>query len=154
MISGATLEDVPQIVALSEMKRVEYEAYAPTFWRKAADSDEKQAPYTAVQLERENAICLVSDADGSIDGFIVAHIVEAPPVYDPGSLVCMIDDFVVATPDLWNTVGQALLDEARRAVRVCGADLAVVVCGHMDEPKRDMLKAAGLCVASEWWVSS
>ena len=153
MIRNAVLMDISQMAALSEKKRVEYEAYAPTFWRKASDSAERQTPYLAAQLAIENAICLVSEINGAIDGFIIAHVNEAPPVYDPGSLVCVIDDFVVARPDLWNTLGRELLHEARRLARMRGAELAVVVCGQMDAPKREMLQAAGLYVASEWWVN-
>jgi GNAT superfamily N-acetyltransferase len=153
MIRIAIHTDISQMAALSEKKRMEYEAYAPMFWRRAADSMEKQKPYFAAQLAGENAICCVSEVNGEIDGFIIAQVGEAPPVYDPGGLVCVVDDFVVAEPALWNTVGRDLLDEARRMARLRGAELAVVVCGQMDVPKREMLQAAGLYVASEWWVN-
>jgi hypothetical protein len=153
MIRTAVLSDTLQMAALSEKKRLEYEKYAPTFWRNAADSAEKQTTHFAAQLALENSICLVSESSGEIDGFIIAHVGNAPPVYDPGSLVCVIDDFVVATPNLWNTLGLELLLEARKLARMRGADLTVVVCGQMDVPKREMLQSAGLYVASEWWVN-
>jgi hypothetical protein len=34
-----------------------------------------------------------------------------------------------------------------------GAVQAVVVTAHLDEPKRQALRACGLEVASEWWVT-
>jgi hypothetical protein len=33
------------------------------------------------------------------------------------------------------------------------AALAVVVTGHLDQPKREMLRECGLELASEWWVT-
>ena len=106
------------------------------------------------QLDRENTIALVSEElEGTLNGFMIASIVTAPPVYDPGSLVCMVDDFTVASADLWPTVGKELLDEVRRLANARGAKLFVVVCGHLDEPKRAMLIECGHTIASEWYVS-
>ena len=65
----------------------------------------------------------------------------------------MIDDFMVARPDNWPSVGVALLAAARAEARTQGATLAVVVCGQFDEPKRAMLRAVGFAVASEWYVN-
>src|ERR1700722_11989234 len=93
MIRQAVADDVPQMVALSAAKRIEYQAYAPTFWRMAEDASEKHAPFLASQISEESAICLVNEFGGKITGFIIAKITAAPPVYDPGSLVCIIDDF-------------------------------------------------------------
>jgi GNAT superfamily N-acetyltransferase len=87
-----------------------------------------------------------------IDGFVLAMLVPAPPVYDPGGLTCSIDDFCVADPTLWNTVGMALLDEAQRLARERGAVQVVVVCGAHDEPKRRLLESRGLSIASHWYV--
>jgi len=153
MLRKAGEDDIAQMIALAQMKRAEYESFAPTFWRQAQDAAEKQTPFFYAQLSRENTFCLVYERSGKIDGFIIATVVAAPPVYDPGSPVCMIDDFVVESPDLWTTVGRELLQEARRLTQAHGAKLAVVVCGHLDESKRAMLTSAGLYVASEWYVS-
>ncbi|MCL4545642.1 MAG: hypothetical protein M1118_13785 [Chloroflexi bacterium] len=76
----------------------------------------------------------------------------APPVYDPGGSSCEIDDFCVAQAGDWQTVGEALLTEANREAKARGAVQCVVVCGHLDLPKRAMLSALGFTVASEWWV--
>jgi hypothetical protein len=104
-------------------------------------------------VSREANICLVNEHEDKITGYIIAKITAAPPVYDPGSLVCVIDDFAVASSGLWDTVGSGLLQEARRLARLRGADLTVVVCAQMDAPKREMLATEGLYVASEWYVS-
>jgi hypothetical protein len=44
---------------------------------------------------------------------------------------------------------RAALAEARQR----GAVQAVVVTAQLDEPKREALRACGLEVASEWWVT-
>ena len=153
MLRRADGDDVPQMIALAQMKRAEYESFAPNFWRQAQDAAEKQTSFFHAQLSREDTLCLVYEHAGKIDGFIIATIVAAPPVYDPGSPVCMIDDFVVESPELWTTVGRELHQEARRFTQAQGAKLAVVVCGHLDGSKRKMLTSLGLYVASEWYVS-
>jgi GNAT superfamily N-acetyltransferase len=153
MIREASVEDIPQMIALAEMKRSEYEQYAPTFWRNAKDAVQKQAPFFRAQLSQEDTICLVAEHEGDVTGFIIAKVVPAPPVYDPGSLVCMIDDFVVASPNQWGHTGKDLLEEVRHRAKSRGASLTVVVCGHLDEAKREMLRAADLYIASEWYVS-
>lgn len=80
-------------------------------------------------------------------------IVAAPPVYDPGGPTCLIDDFAVAVPEQWPTVGVDLLGALRRTARERGAAQVVVVCGHLDGPKRTALEHSGLSIASEWWVA-
>ena len=88
-----------------------------------------------------------------IQGFLIASVVNAPPVYAPGGPVCMIDDFAVNPRSEWQTIGAALLAEAQTRSQARGAVLSVVVCGHLDEPKRAMLHGLGFAVASEWYVS-
>jgi hypothetical protein len=151
-IRKAVPADVPRIVELAEQKRVEYQEYQSTFWRKASDSREKHLPYIASVIERENVIALVHESDSEIDGFVIAAIVPAPPVYDPGGLTCVIDDFTVARAGDWEHIGAALLAEASRLSKERGAVQTVVVCGHLDEPKRQMLASAGYAIASEWYV--
>ena len=152
MIRPARLEDVADMVALSEQKRLEYETYQPIFWRKAVDSASNQLPYFENLLTRDNIIALVYEGEMGIKGFIIAAIVGAPPVYDPGGLTCMIDDFCVSATEGWGTVGKELLAEAGRQAKARGALQHVVVCGHLDQPKRAMLRAAGLTIASEWYT--
>jgi GNAT superfamily N-acetyltransferase len=140
------------MVDLSEQKRREYQAYQPRFWRKAADSREKQLPFFERLIENDRVIALVHELSGSIDGFVIASLMDAPPVYDPGGMTCLIDDFVVAAAGNWTTVGEALLAAANQEAKARGAVQTVVVCGHRDGPKRAMLAEGGFSIASEWYV--
>lgn len=86
------------MVSLSAIKRAEYETYQPTFWRKAQNAEEQQGPFFKALIAQENVITLVEKSEGAIRGFIIATLVGSPPVYDPGGLTCLIDDFTVASP--------------------------------------------------------
>jgi GNAT superfamily N-acetyltransferase len=55
----------------------------------------------------------------------------------------------VAKTAHWEDVGRALLREALRIAKERGAAQAVVVCGHLDEPKRAFLRSEDLNIASE-----
>lgn len=149
-IRKALAADVPAMVDLSEQKRLQYQAYQPLFWSKAGDSREKQTPFMAAMIARENVIALVHEREGVADGFVIASLVPSPPVYAAG-LTCVIDDYCVAEQN-WDGTGKALLDAALAVARERGAAQCVVVCGHMDQPKRALLAASGLTIASEWWV--
>lgn len=150
VIRKALVEDIPAIVELSERRRVQYQAYQPLFWRKADDSRERHAAFLPHLLGRDNVIAFVHESDGAVDGFVIAALVPSPPVYSAG-LTCSIDDFCVADQD-WAGVGQVLLDAAVQAAKERGATQCVVVCGNMDQPKREMLAAKGHTIASEWWA--
>ena len=140
------------MAALADRKRTEYEQFSPTFWRKAEGAVAGQITFFRALLERSNVIALVWE-EGETAGFIIGSIVPPPPVYDPGKNVCVVDDFVVSNPELWSTVGAALLNAVREQAEGLGAQLSVVVCGHLDEPKRAMLRDSGFAIASEWYVN-
>ena len=152
-IRRARATDVSRLVDLSEEKRLQYQAYQPLFWRKAPDSREKQLPYFERLLSDDRVIALVHERDDAIDGFVVATLLNAPPVYDPGGLTCLIDDFVAAD-ERWDTVGAALLAAVDREAKHRGAVQMVVVCGHLDQRKRRMLADGAFTIASEWYVKS
>ena len=152
-IRNAEGADVPRMVELSEQKRTEYEQQQPIFWRKARDSASAQKPYFEHLLTLDNTIVLVYECEGTIQGFVIAGLHTAPPVYDPGGLTCNIDDFVVEHADLWSSVGRALLEAAVSEARRREAVQVVVVTGAHDHSKREMLASIGLSLASEWWVS-
>lgn len=149
-VRKALVSDLPAMVDLSERKRTQYESYQPLFWRKAGDSRERQLAFFEHLLARENIIALVHDGSGVVDGFVIATLAPSPPVYAAG-LSCVIDDYCVSDHD-WSGVGAALLDAVTRAAEERGAVQTVVVCGHMDQPKREMLRVSGHTIASEWWV--
>ena len=152
MIRAARADDITALVELSERKREQYERFQPVFWRKAADSRERHTTYLAGLLARGQHLALVSVTAGALDGFLIAELRPAPPVYDPGGLTCLVDDFVVADEARWDDVGSALLRRASEEARARGAVQLVVVCAHLDAPKRAMLASGGFSVASEWHV--
>jgi hypothetical protein len=72
-------------------------------------------------------------------------------VYDPGGPTAVIDDFCVARPEQWMTVGAELLACARAFGRKAGWSQIVVVCGARDEAKAALLRATDLAVVTHWW---
>ena len=152
-IRPATQDDLPRLLELASQRRADYERAQPRFWLQSADAIERQRPYFARQLADERIIALAHESDGVIDGFIIAALIAAPPVYDPGGDTCLVDDFVVADPENWSTNGAALLAAARDRALALGAVQFVIIGGHHDTPKRAMLAASGHTIASEWWLS-
>ena len=118
----------------------------------AADSRQRHTTYLAGLLARGQHLALVAEAAGALDGFLIAELRPAPPVCDPGGLTCLVDDFVVADEARWDDVGSALLRRVGEVARARGAVQLVVVCAHLDAPKRAMLASAAFSVASEWHV--
>lgn len=155
IIRYATEDDLPVILELAAAKRAEYATYSPVFWRVADNAAEQQAPFFRNQrIQNPHALTLVAEEAGAVVGFVMATINAAPPVYDPGGPVCSIDDFTVATPDLWNTVGEKLIHAVKKWAREQGAVLIVIVAGQQDISKRMLLASLGATVASEWWVQT
>jgi hypothetical protein len=89
-----------------------------------------------------------------VSGFVIGRLVPAPPVYEPGGLTCLVDDFAVESVDAWQSLGPVLLRDVSRAAGARGAAQVVVVSGRHDQPKRLALQAAGLVPATEWWIGS
>jgi hypothetical protein len=149
----AEAADVPAMVELSEQqRRIDEERYHLPFYRKAVDSREKQLPYFQRQVTDSRVIALVHEHNASIDGFLIGMLIEAPPVYDPGGLTCLVDDFVVQPPEAWPQVGASLLRQVNHLAKEQGAVQTVVVCRRLDEAKRTTLASLGLTVVSEWSV--
>lgn len=150
----ATQDDVEVIADLIQEKRLQYENYQPIFWRVAPSARKNHRGFLAKVLAHERTIALVwEEIPGTVDGFIIANIIAAPLVYEPGCPTCMVDDYWVRGGELWETIGQALLDAVcARARSEFGAAQVLVVCGHKDTAKRTMLRDQGLEIASEWYV--
>ena len=149
-IRPAQPDDVPAMVALSERYRAQLETYEPQFWRKAEGAAAAQTRYFLDLLQRPEVIARVHRAVEGLAGFVIATLISAPPVYAPGGLTCVVDDFCVAEARFWPKAGTALLQEAMRCARERGAVQVVVVCPHRDQAKLTLLAAEGLHVASEW----
>ena len=152
-IRAATAADVAAIAAMAARRRLQYSSYQPVFWAPAPNAEEVHTSYLAALVADEGVISLVSESSGELTGFVIASVGDAPAVYDPGGRTCMIDDFVVE-PGRWNSAGAQLLQAAIELAAGRGAIQAVVVAGHLDHEKRDALRACGLSIASEWWVTS
>ena len=151
---AAGLQDVAQMALLADAKRREYEPHAPVFWRPAPDALEIHRPWLSQLVEDPAVGAFVHEADdGIVDGFLVVTVLPAPPVYDPGGLSSLIDDFAVSHPERWATAGAALLRIAMDWAHQNGAVQVVVVCGPHDGPKRALLEEFGLYVASEWFTT-
>jgi GNAT superfamily N-acetyltransferase len=153
-VREATAADVERMVELADNARREYEPHAPLFQRPAANAREVHRPWLSQLVEnREVGTFVHEGSDGDVDGFAVITTVPAPPVYDPGGLSSLIDDFAVSAPDKWVTAGATLLNAATAWARERGAVQVVVVSGPHDGPKRAVLEDAGLYVASEWFTA-
>jgi len=152
-IRTAVQADVPAMTTLASIRREQYARYQPLFWRPAAGAQDTHRSYLASLVASSEAITLVSEEAGQLTGFLIATLNPAPPVYDPGGLTCLIDDFVIAPTAKWPTTGVRLLRAGLAEAGRHGAVQAVVVTGHLDQPKRRALRSCGLDVASEWWVT-
>jgi GNAT superfamily N-acetyltransferase len=152
-IRNAAAADVAAMADLAGTRRQQYAQYQPLFWRPAAGALDVHRPYLAKLVGSDTVITLVSEDAGELTGFLVATLTGAPGVYDPGGPTCQIDDFAVVPGDRWQTTGARLLRAGLAEAGRRGALQAVVITGHLDEPKREMLRACGLEIASEWWVT-
>jgi GNAT superfamily N-acetyltransferase len=148
VVRRATAADLERILELAAAKRAEYAAYAPVYWRPAGDAVERHRPWLLAQIENEDNISFVAELAGTVAGFIIAQLVPAPPVYDPGGATCFIDDFAVERAAEWSTVGRALLDRATDVAKERGAVQTAVNCALADEPKHAMLSAAGHSISN------
>jgi hypothetical protein len=103
-------------------------------------------------MDQDNVLTLISEDDGSTNGFLIATLIDAPPVFDPGGKSCMIDDFVVACNALWDSVGTALLDEARVWAKREGAAQIILVTPKDHPEKNAFVTAQNLKTTTFWWT--
>ncbi len=153
-VERATSEDLEQLLGIAAVRRAAYAEYQPQFWRPAPDAVHRQREYFTALLEDDQALVVVAHSGAILRGFGIGRLVPAPPVYDPGGASCVVDDFAVADPDEWLTIGPLLLNALRSWANSSGAAQMIVVTAHLDEAKRAALKGEGLTIASEWWVGA
>ena len=151
-IRAAEAQDLDALLELSDVRRREYATYQPVFWRPAPDAMARQRPYLEGLLGDQDVVATVAVLDSVVVGFAIGRLLPAPPVYDPGGPTCLIDDFAIADPGSWSTVGLDLLRAVSDAARERGAVQMVVVTPTRDTAKRAALEAGGLGIASEWWT--
>lgn len=136
----AVAADVPRLLELGEAKRREYQTYSPTFWRISATPREAFAPFVQSQIEKSEHVALVHEENWEVDGYLIAN--------RDG----YVDDYMVASPNLWPTVGAGLLTAASWQLRRRGIETLLVVCGRGDGPKRTALMSLGLRSTRKWYV--
>lgn len=145
----AVEEDLDALVALSSEVRDRLEALEPVFWRRHPKANVNQRAWFSILLTDDAHHVVVSTGrGGEVDGFAIARVMDAPPVFDPGGRTCMVDDLVWPTPE----VAEALLGEVRRWAATKGCSQLVVVCPAGDDPRRSLLSRGGLHPTSEWWT--
>jgi predicted N-acetyltransferase YhbS len=153
MIRNAEPADLDQIAVLAQRRRERYAEYEPQFWGIAEDATNRHRPWLASLIENEEVTSLVAtDEHGVVRGYLFAAIIFTPPVIDAGGETAFVDDFAVDNDELWSSLGAELLRHARRHLGGRGVAQIAVVTGHRDVAKRSALHAAGLSLASEWFV--
>ncbi|MDP1974619.1 MAG: GNAT family N-acetyltransferase [Alphaproteobacteria bacterium] len=152
IISNAKACHIDAMVLLSDGKRQSYEKAQPQFWKRADNANEIQSEYFHTLLNQPDHILLVTEINNEIKGFVIGKLLSAPEVYNPGGLTLMIDDFCVAEPCLWQSIGVSLLSELKKQAKPKNASQILFVCGHHDEPKKTFLEKMNLSIASNWYV--
>ncbi|AIL66013.1 putative acetyltransferase [Rickettsiales bacterium Ac37b] len=149
-------QDIKFTVALSALKRTQYEKVQPLFWKKAVNSDQSQYEYFMQELhvskQDDSHIIMLTYKDGkSVKGFITGYVKELPVEYEKKK-ICVIDDFMVLKPELWLSVGKELYLEMAYIAFKKGAVGIKVVCGTHDIPKIKLMQDLNLMLASNWWT--
>ena len=151
-IRKAGTADIKAAIELVERSRRQYQKYQPTFWRKAANTAVATETFFTRLLTESGTFFLVALEGSRLDGFLIARKSPAPPVFDPGGETWLIDDFCVAEPRLWLSVGEALLSHASTLIHEHGGAQIVVVAADRDLAKSEMLRRSDLSIASNWWT--
>lgn len=134
-------------------KRAEYEKYSPIFWRCAAGGREKHQPFLTQCIESDDYSAFTAERGDEIVGMILANRRGTPPPFHADrEPTWFVDDFYVAEPELWESVGRSLLDAVVEEAIAGGARRLVVVGAQLDLPKRSFLLDAQCAVAAAWWV--
>ena len=107
-VRKAEATDIEAAVELVERSRRQFQKYQPTFWRKAAKSAAATETFFTKLLAEPDTVFLVAVEGGQQQGFLIARKFPNPPVFDPGGDTWLVDDFCVAEPHFWLSVGEAL----------------------------------------------
>ena len=149
IVRTVTQSDIPALVKLSYQKRRAYEMAQPQFWKYAENAEDIQAKWFEELLDDAQYIMLVDD---NLRAFIIGRLIKAPEVYNPGGLAVMIDDFCVAAPEFWHTIGSALVSKVKGIAKKKGATQILVVSGDHDAAKNQFIEACGLNITSRWYT--
>jgi GNAT superfamily N-acetyltransferase len=150
-ILKATEEDLEQMVAMADERRSAYSKLAPQFWRPATNAAELQFPFYKSFIADPDFLSLVAKDSSEYMGFLMAKLVNPPPVYNPGGPSCFIDDFYVRN-SRWERYGTPLLSRAREWAAKNGASQFVIVSGTSDTSKMNFLESQELLNTSTWFT--
>ena len=150
-IRPATEDDLPWMMSLCELARIQKNTLHPVDYDNPADYCRQRQTELEKWLASPQSICLVRDRYSEPIAFLIARLVDAPPVYAPGGPVCLVEEFEVVRPQDMAVAGWQLLDECRRIARPRGAVLQRVISAAGDLDREEFLLATGFTVASEWY---
>lgn len=153
-IRPAIKTDLPAMVTLIEAYRRRLQTWRPVFWNKAGTSDELSMLWFGHLMNQDNVLTLISEQGGKADGFLIASLIDAPPVYDISGKACMIDDYALETDALWASVGRDLLSEAKAWARQKGAVQVIVVSPTDHADKNGFMENEGLTETTKWWTDN
>ena len=132
-----TPDDADWAARLMAARREIYAVYSPVFWRPRPGVEAQHTAFLRHQLDSPATTAVRTDR-----GFLIAQRRVG---------VVLIDDFAVDADGRWPTEGRELLNSAWQLLRE-RADATRVVTAMADEPKSEMLRAAGLKLVEQWWV--
>ncbi|GEP53473.1 GNAT family N-acetyltransferase [Reyranella soli] len=151
-VRKAETTDIETAVELMERSRRQFQKFQPTFWRKAEKSAAATETFFGRLLTDPDTYFLVAVEGSRLEGFLIARKFPSSPVFDPGGDTWLIDDFCVAEPRLWLSIGEALLSHATTLIHEHGGVQVVVVSADRDLAKTEMLRRSDLTIASNWWT--
>ncbi len=151
-VRKAEPKDIKAAVELVEQSRRQFQKFQPILWRKAAKSAAATETFFAKLVAEPDTLFLVAVEGSRHQGFLIARKFPSPPAYDPGGDTWLVDDFCVAEPHLWLSVGEALLSHATTLIHEHGGVQIVVVSADRDLAKTEMLRRSDLTIASNWWT--
>lgn len=150
MLRPATLPDVERMIHLAEQEFHRMESHRDPFYATGPNLAEEFRTELKREIESAQPIAFVMEEAGQIKGFVVGQVVSAPPVYNPGGKVCLVDFLCVAKPQDWSSVGRLLAQAAEIHTSLLGGILVRVECRRTDDLKRKALLKLGYSVASDW----
>ncbi len=153
-VRKAETTDIKAAVEMVEHSRRQLQKFQPTFWRKAARSAAATETFFAKLVAEPDTLFLVAVEGSQRQGFLIARKFANPPAYEPGGDTWLIDDFCVAEPHLWLSIGEALLSHATTLIHEHGGVQIVVVSADRDLAKTEMLRRSDLTIASNWWTKA
>jgi hypothetical protein len=157
-IRRAEVEDIPQMVRLSEKKRVAGSKVQPIFWRQGANANALQEGHFTNLLSQSSTVALVHEAGcGSISGFVIGLSRNHLPLIDSAIHFkngLHIDDFALDDDDDWPTVGRDLLGSVCAAHgEQCHENFVVnVISGDHETKKCQFLQTIGMRHLYTWVV--